>query len=180
MARSTDISFESTHLFVIDVSLCAPDFFGAPHQNSTNSGHACLYSPRCLLYVVAMRCGVICVLPNACLLRGHLHAAFDQPKFMIVPKITPTDAICAINDRSTESRRGYHNPPLQFLSAAAAEFLLARFVWPILRLIEAFLRRQVLRKPLLSSSEEPGYTDPEQYARYILSGARSRSARKKS
>ncbi|KAJ9654530.1 hypothetical protein H2201_008988 [Coniosporium apollinis] len=127
--------------------------------------------------------GAIDDISNVLLLRSDLHFAFDDLKFVFVPKTTSAAGTCFVVHLlapSKELRRLYHNTKLHPVTEISLEFLLARFAWSIFPSLESFLQDDVARDLLLASSEGSGETvsaPPEQCKLFTKqAGARSRSA----
>jgi hypothetical protein len=121
---------------------------------------------------------------NALLLRSDLHFAFDQQKFVFVPK-APSDSglpelVTHIMVYSREHRQLYHNAKLHSIHGVRKEFLFARFAWTIFPLIQHFLNAEVPRE-LLSVSLAGAYdisfpASAEQCKQFTLRpGRKSRS-----
>ncbi|KAL1615858.1 hypothetical protein SLS56_011643 [Neofusicoccum ribis] len=119
---------------------------------------------------------------NAMLLRADLHFAFDQMKFVFVPKpLPPGEPWCPfvvhlLDPLARELRRLYHNVPLQAPLGVAPEYLFARFAWAVFPLLEEFLRQPVDRKLLVASDPDPVTLSPQECALFTRQALRSRSA----
>lgn len=94
---------------------------------------------------------------NVWLLRQDLHFAFDQRKFLIVPKTTDIGQgspkwVVHLLVNSHELSLLYHNVQLQ-PTTVSSEFLFARFAWSLFpRLAGVFLDRLLERKLLIVRS----------------------------
>ena len=80
---------------------------------------------------------------NAIALRSDLHTAFDDRKFVLVPKGScwVPHFLSLTNDLG----RLYHNTSLKLDKGVSRCFLLARFAWAIFPLIQKFMLRGVAR-----------------------------------
>lgn len=80
---------------------------------------------------------------NVMLLREDLDTAFDQLKFVFVPKSTGNGASVLVTHLlvdSSELCRLYQNTMLHSVEGIAREFLLTRFAWSIFNFLEGFLQ----------------------------------------
>lgn len=80
-------------------------------------------------------------LSNTILIRADLHIAFDNPKFVFIPKpssLRSSQLVTHLVEASGELEQLYHNRMLQPMQSSI-ELLFARFAWKILPLLESFL-----------------------------------------
>lgn len=99
---------------------------------------------------------------NVMLLREDLHTAFDQLKFVFVPKATangdPTLVTHLLVD-SSELCRLYQNTELHSIDGIAREFLFTRFAWSIFCFLQGFLQADISRDLLLSTGHRIASSD---------------------
>lgn len=97
---------------------------------------------------------------NALLLRSDLQRAFDQVKFVFVPKLggvekddSSVSLVTHLLVKSSELGKLYHNTELYSIIGVAPEFLLTRFALAIFPYLEVFLHAGVSRQLLVSSNQ---------------------------
>jgi hypothetical protein len=129
------------------------------HEEGCEMAHLCPRSEdewfhmnemhRYIYDVQRPRTGAINDVGNVMLLRSDLHTAFDQMKFVFVPKLSSTNAQSIVTHLlapSVELRRLYHNTELHRIGGIPREFLFARFAWSIFPFLEGFLHDGVPRE----------------------------------
>jgi hypothetical protein len=101
-------------------------------------------------------------LANALLLRADLHIAFDQRRFVFVPKGEGSEAqnemsvVMHLLGDSPDYETLYHNRALQGRVAVRPEFLFARLAWSIFPLLEPFLTTGLPRRLLVGLTTDTG------------------------
>lgn len=89
---------------------------------------------------------------SAVLLRSDLHAAFDNKRFVFVPKSGAL--VTHVIAQSPELLRLYHNTKLHQLIGVAPEFILVRFAWTIFGLLKTgFLRLESPRNLIVVNGD---------------------------
>ncbi len=123
-------------------------------------------------------------LSNTILLRADLHIAFDNPKFVFVPKpssLRSPQLVTHLVEASGELEHLYHNRLLQPMRSSI-DLLFARFAWTILSFLESFLigrerRRLLLVKDNMDSSND-GFVSWEKCAQLSKTWSLSPKKRK--
>lgn len=123
-------------------------------------------------------------LSNTILLRADLHIAFDNPKFVFVPKpssLRSPQLVTHLVEASGELEHLYHNRLLQPMRSSI-ELLFARFAWTILPFLESFLigrerRRLLLVKDNMDSSND-GFVSWKKCAQFSKTWSLSPKKRK--
>ena len=121
---------------------------------------------------------------NMILLRADLHKAFDDDKFVFVPKKeTPSEPrskieyVLHILSHSTELAKLYHNVQLQASEKLVPQFLLARLALSIFSIFEGFLLNPTISRKILTQDGGIHEANPRECQSYISQvGARSRPA----
>jgi hypothetical protein len=121
---------------------------------------------------------------NMILLRADLHKAFDDDKFVFVPKQeTPSEPrskityVLHILSHSTELAKLYHNVELQASEKLVPQFLLARLALSIFPMFEGFLLNPRLSRRILTHDGGIHEANPGECQSYTSQvGARSRPA----
>lgn len=114
------------------------------------------------------------------LLRADLHKAFDDIKFVFIPKKEISGKIAYVLhmlSHSTELVKLYHNVQLQASDKLVPQFLLARLALSIFPMFEGFLLNpRISRKILIQDGgiHEANPAECQSYTSYV--GARSRPA----
>lgn len=89
---------------------------------------------------------------NATALRSDVHSAFDDRKFVFVPK--ESRWVVHFLDLTNTLGRLYHNAVLELDPGISLKFLLARFTWAVFPLVRQFLEVGVARNLRLRVTEE--------------------------
>ena len=121
---------------------------------------------------------------NMILLRADLHKAFDDDKFVFVPKQeTPSEPrsknsyVLHILSHSTELAKLYHNVELQASEKLVPQFLLARLALSIFPMFEGFLLNPRISRKILTQDGGIHEANPGECQSYTSQvGARSRPA----
>ena len=121
---------------------------------------------------------------NMILLRADLHKAFDDIKFVFVPKKeTPSEPtskiayVLHILNHSTEITKLYHNVQLQASEKLVPQFLLARLALSIFPLFGGFLLNSKIPRKIMTQSGGIHEANPAECQSYTSQvGARSRPA----
>ena len=118
---------------------------------------------------------------NMILLRADLHKAFDDIKFVFIPKKeTPpgkTAYVLHMLSHSTELVKLYHNVQLQASEKLVPQFLLARLALSIFPMFEGFLLNPRIPRKILTQDggiHEANPAECQSYTSYV--GSRSRPA----
>ena len=117
---------------------------------------------------------------NMILLRADLHKAFDDIKFVFIPKKeTPSKTAYVLHmlNHSTELVKLYHNVQLQASEKLVPQFLLARLALSIFPMFEGFLLNPRISRKVLTQDggiHEASPAECQSYTSYV--GARSRPA----
>ena len=116
---------------------------------------------------------------NMILLRADLHKAFDDIKFVFIPKKEIPGKIAYVLhmlSHSTELVKLYHNVQLQASDKLVPQFLLARLALSIFPMFEGFLLNPRISRKILTQDgiHEANPADCQSYTSYV--GARSRPA----
>ena len=121
---------------------------------------------------------------NMILLRADLHKAFDDDKFVFVPKQeTPSEPrskityVLHILSHSTELAKLYHNVELQASEKLVPQFMLARLALSIFPMFEGFLLNPRISRKILTQDGGIHEANPAECQSYTSQvGARSRPA----
>lgn len=117
---------------------------------------------------------------NMILLRADLHKAFDDLKFVFIPKKEIPGKIAYVLhmlSHSTELVKLYHNVQLQASEKLVPQFLLARLALSIFPMFEGFLLNPRISRKILTQDggiHEANPAECQSYTSYV--GARSRPA----
>ncbi|MCJ1422838.1 hypothetical protein MMC29_000718 [Sticta canariensis] len=121
---------------------------------------------------------------NVILLREDLHTAFDQLKFVFVPKSAingDSTLITHLLVDSSELCRLYQNTQLHSIDGIPREFLLTRFAWSIFHFLEGFLQAGIPRALLISTGHRIVSSDEcKLYTKQPVMRSRSESPKKRS
>ena len=121
---------------------------------------------------------------NMILLRADLHKAFDDIKFVFVPKKeTPSETeteskyVLHMLSHSTELTKLYHNVQLQASDRLVPQFLLARLALSVFPIFEGFLLNPRISRKILTQDGGIHEANPGECQSFISQvGARSRPA----
>lgn len=120
---------------------------------------------------------------NVILLREDLHTAFDQLKFVFVPKSTvngDSTLVTHLLVGSSELCRLYQNTELHSMDGIPREFLLTRFAWSIFHFLEGFLQADISRDLLISTGHRIASSDEcKSYTKQPGTRSRSESPKKR-
>ncbi|KFZ13764.1 hypothetical protein V501_03532, partial [Pseudogymnoascus sp. VKM F-4519 (FW-2642)] len=116
---------------------------------------------------------------NAIALRSDIHSAFDDRKFVIVPK--QSKWVVQFMGHTNGLGDDFHNTHI-YLKGISSEFLYARFAWTIFRFLSSFLNAHITRALLVRLSDGQEMAKQvtfEEIKAQFLSRSRSVSPRKR-
>ena len=120
---------------------------------------------------------------NVILLREDLHTAFDQLKYVFVPKSAKNGDSTFVTHllvNSSELCRLYQNTELHSIDGIPHEFLLTRFAWSIFHFLEGFLQAGIPRALLISTGHRIVSSDGcKLYTKQPITRSRSESPMKR-
>jgi hypothetical protein len=76
---------------------------------------------------------------NALAMRADIHRAFDDCKFVLVPKCGRWTI--HFLEKTYDLGRIYHNRPIEIAGGVSPEFILTRFAWALFPLVKAFMEQ---------------------------------------
>lgn len=164
------------------------------HQEATEMAHLCPHSEDRWFHDNDMQnyvkdprktgSGAVNDPSNVILLREDLHTAFDELKFVFVPKSATNGDSTLVTHllvNSSELCRLYQNTELHSIDGIPSEFLLTRFAWSIFHFLEGFLQAGIPRALLISTGHRIVLSDERKlYTKHPVTRSRSESPKERS